>query len=414
MVAAATQPVFTTNRPINLGNADFAQHKYDWYRWMLEEAPACQGKISFLKVSLVSRYEDCRLVLTDDRFVRNRGRARGKKNGSPLPFPMPKSVAALGRSMILEDDPEHRRLRNLVSQAFTPRAVGRLSDRVEGLSESLLDRLDPEGEFDLLERYAKVLPSRVIAEMMGIREEDTREFHQTMRVFSQGLSGGRMIKTLLWDLRSCGKFVRALIRRKRTEPGEDILTALIHAEEEGDRLSEDELVAMVFLLVLAGFETTTHLITNGVRTLLEHPDQLERLRIEPGLWDSAVEELVRYRGPVQGTKMQYATEDVVLHGYTIKRGTAVMPMLGAANHDPRAFEKPEVFDISRSPNPHLGFGFGMHFCLGAQLARMETRVALKGLFDRHPKLRLAVDPAELQIANMPGWHRHESFPVTLG
>jgi cytochrome P450 PksS len=313
--------------------------------------------------------------------------------------------------MIIEDDPEHRRLRNLVNRAFTPRAVGRLSDRVEELSHELLDGLEGQTSFDLLERYARPIPTRVIAEMVGVPREDAEQFHQSLGVLTKGLSGFAVVRTLLWDLRGTSKFIRNLIKRKHEEPGDDILSELIQAEEEGDRLSEDELVAMVFLLIVAGFETTLHLITNGVRTLFEHPAQLARLRADPELWDSAVQEIVRHRGPIHSTKPQYATEDITLHGYTIKRGTAVMPMLGAANHDPRAFERPDEFDVGRSPNHHLGFGLGRHFCLGRQLAVMETRIALKNLFDRNPNLRLAVDPDELEIAPMPGWHRHVSLPV---
>jgi cytochrome P450 len=171
---------------------------------------------------------------------------------------------------------------------------------------------------------------------------------------------------------------------------------------------------MVFLLIVAGFETTVHLITNGVVTLLEHPDQLERLRREPQLMDSAVEEIVRHRGPVHGTKMNYAVEDLTLCGEEIERGTPVVPLLGAANHDPEAFEKPEVFDIARDPNRHLGFGFGAHYCLGAQLARLETSIALRNLIDRNPNLRLAVPQETLKLQNMPLWHRYESLPVVLG
>jgi cytochrome P450 len=171
---------------------------------------------------------------------------------------------------------------------------------------------------------------------------------------------------------------------------------------------------MVFLLVVAGFETTMHLIANGVRTLLEHPEQLDRLRVDPGLWETAVDEIVRHRGPIHGTKPQYPTEDVTLHGYTMKRGTPVIPLLGAANHDPRAFERPEVFDVGRSPNHHLGFGFGAHYCLGRQLALMETRIALRRLFERHPDLRLAVPAERLELARMPAWHRHVRLPVQLG
>lgn len=416
-MAATTPVVHDPSRPLNLNDAAFARHKYDWYRWMLEEAPVARGRI-VMKISLVSRYADCRLVLTDDRFGRNRGRAAGKASASPLPIPLPKSVAVLASSMIQQDDPEHRRLRNLVSKAFTPHKVGALEDRVEDLSHELVDRLEKEvgkgRTFDLLEHYARPVPTRVIAQMLGVSAEQMAPFEHGLRVLTEGFSGLGMVRTLLWDLRRINLLVREMIAAKRADPANDILSALITAEEGGDRLGEDELLSMVFLLVIAGFETTMHLIGNAVRTLLEHPESLERLRAEPALWGSAVEELLRHRGPVHATKPQWAKEDVELHGVTIKKGTPVMPLLGAANHDPRVFEDPDAFDITRSPNPHLGFGFGQHFCLGAQLARMEARVALQNLFTRFPDLRLAVDPGELEIVNVPGWHRHAAMPVVLG
>jgi cytochrome P450 len=208
--------------------------------------------------------------------------------------------------------------------------------------------------------------------------------------------------------------VRGLIVRKRLDPQDDILTGLIHAESEGHTLSEDELVSMVFLLIFAGYETTVHLITNGVVALVQHPDQLARLRAQPDLMASAVEEILRYNGPVHGTKPEYAVEDVTLHGVTIPKGSAVIPLLGAANHDPAVFANPEVFDIARAPNKHLGFGQGIHYCLGAPLARMETRIALKNLLERHPHLRLAVAPEELTVQNIPLWHRYARLPVVLG
>jgi cytochrome P450 len=399
--------------PINLASREFAEHKYDQYRWMLEHAPACRGRISVLRVNLVARYEDCRTVLTDPRFLRNRGRATGK-GSSPLPFPLPKSIAALARSMIIEDDTEHRRLRNLVGKAFTLRAVGRLEHRVEELSHELLDELGRRGgSFDLLESYARPIPSRVIAEIVGVPKEDMEPFSKGLRVLSSGLSGWSILRTLLFDLRATGKFMRRLVARKAADPGDDVLSELLRAEEEGDRLSHDEVLSMVFLLIIAGFETTQHLIANGVRTLLEHPAELARLRAEPELWDSAVEEIVRHRGPVQGTKPLYPREDVVFHGVTFRRGSPIMPLIAAANHDPSVFDEPDRFDVARTPNRHLGFGFGAHFCLGAQLARMETRIALRNLFERSPNLRLAVAPSELVIQNAPGWHRHQSLPVTL-
>jgi cytochrome P450 len=414
MAAATPLPEFDVRRPIDLGKSAFHDHKYAWYEWMREEAPVCTGKVSVMKVTLVSRYDDCKMVLGDPRFVRNRGTARGK-GSSPMPFPMPKSIAALAKSMIIEDDPKHRRLRSLVNKGFSPGAVTALSDRVTGLADETLDGLSrKQGPIDVLNDYARPIPMRVIADMVGVSRDEALQFAKIMSTLTQGFTGMRMIRTLFWDLRPAQRFVRDLIQRKRAQPGDDILSELIHAEDEGDRLSEDELVAMVFLLMIAGFETTQHLITNGVRTLIEHPASLERLRADSDLWGSAVEEIVRYRGPIHGTKLQYAAEDVTLHGETISRGSPVMPMLGAANHDPRVFEKPDEFDITRSPNHHLGFGFGPHFCLGRQLALMETRVALEKIFSRHPGLSLAVPASELEIGAMPGWHRHVSLPVNLG
>jgi len=400
--------------PIDLSGGDFAAQKYThFYPRLLESAPVCSGRISLLKLQLVSRYEDCRLVLSDERFIRDRGRAKGKPSAGPLPFPLPKSVAALAGSMIYADDPEHRRLRNLVNKAFTAQAVSGLEVAVEERSRGLLEGLSEERTVDLLPTYARSVPTRVIADMMGLELEDVGHFEQGMRVLSEGLSGVAILRTLLWDLRKTATFVRGVIARKRRSPGDDILTALIEAEDQGDRLSEDELLAMVFLLMIAGFETTQHLIGNGVRVLLEHPDQVDRMRSEPQLWGSAVEEIVRFRGPVHGTKPQYATEDVEISGHRIERGTPVMPLLGAANLDPRFFEAPELFDVARSPNHHLGFGFGAHFCLGKQLALMEARVSLRNLFERFPNMALAVPSDELEIVNVPGWHRHRSMPVLL-
>jgi cytochrome P450 len=413
MVTALNPKAFDSRRPVQIASRDFTDHKYEWYRWMLEEAPVCAGKITVLNLTLVSRYDDCRMVLTDERFVRNRGRARGK-GSSPLPFPLPRSIAAMSQSMILEDDPDHRRLRNLVNRAFTPHAIAQLTERVETYSHELLDGLEKQGQVDLLASYARPIPIRVISEMMGVARGEADEFQRSLGVLTDGFSGLGILKTLFWDLRRASKFVQGLIAHKRERPGADILSGLIAAEEEGDRLSEQELFAMVFLLIVAGFETTLHLITNGVKTLLEHPDSLERLRREPALWESAVEELVRHRGPIHGTKLQYATEDVMLHDVEIKRGGAIMPLLAAANHDPRVFEKPDVFDIERAPNHHLGFGFGKHFCLGRQLALMETKIALANLVERNPGLRLAVDEKELELARMPGWHRYVRLPVILG
>ena len=396
--------------PLNLGARDFGERKYEYYAWMRESAPVCPARVSLLRMQVVSRYEDCVALVKDPRFVRNRTTAMG---GKRFPIPMPKSVAMLAQSMIQEDDPEHRRLRGLVNQAFKPAAIGRLETQIEELVDGLLDGLEGRSTVDLMEHYALPIPVRVIQGLLGIGDEDMPRFRDALKSLTKGFSGFRIMRTMFLDLPRSVRFVREVIAHKRENPGDDILTGLIAAEEEGDSLSEDELVSMCFLLVVAGYETTSHLITNGALTLLQHPDSLSRLRREPESMGRAVEEILRYRGPVQGAKFGYAREDVTWHGVEIKKGTAMFPAYGAANHDPEVFDHPEVFDIDRDPNHHLGFGHGMHFCLGAQLARLETRIALRDLIERYPKIRLAVPENELKLQQMVGWHRYEALPVRL-
>ncbi|MEM1436853.1 MAG: cytochrome P450 [Pseudomonadota bacterium] len=399
------------SQPVNLASQAFTQSKFEWLERIREEQPVHRARISALTVYTVARYDDCTTFLKDPRVYRNRTTATG---GSRFPIPLPKSVRPLAESMIQEDDPKHRRLRELVRRAFQPQAIERLEQQIATHTEVLLDELAKQRSFELQSAYALPIPLRMIGDMMGVPEQDRMRFQQSLGVLTEGFSGWRMIKTLLRDLPAAVRFVRELVRAKQQSPGDDILTSLIEAEDEGDRLTEDEIVAMVFLLMIGGFETTVHLISNGVLTLLEHPDQLDLLRSQPTLIDSAVEEILRHRGPIQSTKPGYANEDLRLHGITIPRGKPIMPLLAAANHDPRVFESPQRFDIRRSPNRHLGFGHGVHFCLGAHLARAEARIALGRLIERFDDLHLAVDPTELELQAMPGWHRYRRVPLTVG
>lgn len=411
MIASTKLTRSDIQEPLNLTSKAFIANKYAYYRWLREEAPVYKGKISIINVYLLSRYDDCVHMLKDPRFVRNRTTATG---GSRSPFPLPKSVELMAQSMITADDPEHRRLRNLVHKAFTPRALAKLTARIERLTHELLDRAEKQGIVDLIPAYALPIPVTVISEMMGVSDEEMPRFRSGMKVLSEGLSGWSILRSIFWDLPGTVKFVRQLIARKRTNPQDDILTALLQAEEEGEKLTEDELVSMVFLLIIAGYETTVHLITNAVVTLLQHPDQLARLRAQPTLMESAIEEILRYNGPIHGSKPGYALEDVELHGVTIPKGAAVIPLFAAANHDPAVFENPQLFDIERSPNRHLGFGQGIHYCLGAPLARLEATIALKTLLARTPNLHLTVKPQDMKVQKIPLWHRYESLPVKLG
>lgn len=397
--------------PLNVGSKEFTNNKYEYYKLLREEAPVCKGKVSVIDAYLISRYDDCVGFLKDPRFVRNRTTATG---GGRFPIPMPKSVELMANSMITEDEPDHRRLRDLVHKAFTRGQLAKLADRIERLTHELLDQAEPQGTVDLKQAYALPIPVTVISEMVGASDQDMPRFYNGMKAMKDGFSGLTLLRTIFWDMPRLSKVVRELIERKRSDPQDDILTGLIQAEAEGEKLSEDEMVSMVFLLIIAGYETTVYLIINSVLTLLQYPDQLARLRSQPELIDSAVEEVLRFRGPVQSTKLAYALEDVTLHGVTIPKGSAVMPLLGAANHDPAVFENPEVFDITRVPNKHLGFGSGIHSCLGAPLARMETKIAITNLLKRNPNLRLAADPTKLESQTTPGFHAYKSLPVVLG
>ncbi len=408
----------TITHPITIGSPEFQADPYAHYAWLRENAPVYRGRMTYLgeqDLWLVSRYDDCRELLTDDRFQRSPG---GQGPGILAQFP--EAVRETMRllttsSMIYADGPAHRRLRGLVSKPFTPRAIARIGDRVGELAHGLLDRLEPAGQIDLREEYALPIPSTVINEMVGVPLADRGRFEQGVQALIAGMASLGQ-DAWLRDMNELTELVRTLIEHKRSEPGEDILTGLIHAEEEDDRLDDDELVAMVFLLVAAGYETTYHLITNAVVTLLDHPDQLARLRAAPdddGLWHNAVEEILRYSSPVGGTKPVTAVTDVSWHGAVIPAGASVVPLLDAANRDSAAFEDPDHFDIERHPNNHLAFGHGVHFCLGANLARLETRVALGILFERNPDLRLAVDRSALELEPLPFWTRYRALPVHL-
>lgn len=405
----ASVPV-PANKPLSLTSQAFADNKFEIYRHLRAHQPVHHARIMGMKLVVAARYDDCLTVLKDPRFIRNRAAATG---GSRYPFPIPGNLKFLTRNMILEDDPEHRRLRALVQKAFSPKALNDLQSRVEQDAHTLLDVCLARGECDLQQDYGLPIPERVIAAMLGVDPARLPEFRQGMRVLSDGLSGFSMLRTLFWDLRKAVNLVKTLIEQKRAHPGDDILTRLIEAEEDGEQLDEDELVSMVFLLIVAGFETTVHLISNGVLALIQHPEQQALLRAEPDLVGSAVEEMLRFCGPVHGTKMNYAAEDLELRGVHIPRGMPVMPLLGSANRDEQVFDLPDEFDIRRDPNKHLAFSQGNHFCLGAFLARMEAKVAFTTLLARTESIELAVPSETLHPSRMPGWHRYPHMPAIL-
>ncbi|WP_420866408.1 cytochrome P450 family protein [Carbonactinospora thermoautotrophica] len=343
---------------------------------------------SGLPAWLVTRYEDVKAVLADPRL---------SKDVRRFPDPGRYLVAAdlretISRHMLNADPPDHTRLRKLVSKAFTPRRVEALRPRVQQITEELLDRMAPLGRVDLIDAFAFPLPVTVICELLGVPVEDRDEFRVWSNVIIEGVGAGDRFESAV---RAMDKYLRELVEAKRRSPGDDMLSDLIAAREEGDRLSEGELTSMAFLLLVAGHETTVNLIGNGVYLLLTHPDQLALLRSDPGLLPSAVEEFLRYEGPAETSTLRFATEPIEIGGVTIPAGEVVLVALASANRDGRRFADADRLDITRGDSQHLAFGHGIHYCLGASLARLEGQVAIGELLARFPDLALAVPPEEL-------------------
>lgn len=315
------------------------------------------------------------------------------------------SLATVRRHVLNLDPPDHTRLRRLMTPAFGARTVTALEPRIREITTELVQAAVAGGDgFDLVETVALPLPVMVIAELLGIPIDDRTQF----RAWVDDVLRGRDQEQFRRSAMEFISYVNERIEQRRTQPGKDVLSQLIQAEEAGDRLSHVELLSSVFLLLLAGHETTVNLIGNGMLELLRHPDQLARLRADPALIDGAVEEMVRFNGPVEHSRHLFAMADVELGGARIPHGEVVVPMLLAANRDPDVFPEPDTFDITRSPNRHLGFGQGIHFCLGAPLARLEGRIAIDLLVRRFPDLALAVDPDELEWTSnifLRGLHR---------
>ncbi|XOK61078.1 cytochrome P450 family protein [Paenibacillus elgii] len=345
------------------------------------------------------RHDDVVAILKDPRFVKD------IRNLAP-PQDQRESVqenASLNKfmewtkqmpNMLTVDPPDHTRLRRLASKAFTPQTIESLRPRIQQIADELLDAVQERGRMDLITDFAYPLPMTVISEMLGIPAADRNPFREWTRELLSASLDPNQADDVGAALDKFVEYIKTLLAEKRVHPGIDITSGLVQAYDEGDQLSENELISTIWLLIVAGHETTVNLISNGILALLQHPEQMGLLRSDPSLLPSAVEELLRYAGPVI-IGSRFAAEDLTLHGNKIREGEMVLVSLAGANLDPHRFSNPEALDITREENEHLAFGKGIHLCLGAPLARLEGQVAFGTLLQRLPHLRLAVAPEQL-------------------
>ncbi|GLZ29732.1 cytochrome P450 [Lentzea sp. NBRC 105346] len=371
--------------------AEYINDPHEVHDLLRAEGPVHEIRmVHGLKVWLVTRHEEAKIALTDPRISKNMtvGGYLFEQHAMPDSDRREFDVA-LTAHMLNTDPPDHARLRKLVNKAFTPRRVELLRPRVEEITEELLDAMS--GEVDLLESFAFPLPITVISELLGIPVDDREAFRDWTTTL---LTYGKAEK-IAQASASMAQYMYSLVDAKTANPGDDFFSALVQADDSGDRLSRTELVSMAFLLLVAGHETTVNLIGNAVLALLRNPDQLELLKTRPELIAASAEEFLRYEGPINLATFRYTTEPVEIGGVTIPANELVMVSLLGANRDGERFSDPHKLDVTRNAGGHLAFGHGIHYCLGAPLARLEFEVALKGLLARFPDLELAGTPEEL-------------------
>jgi cytochrome P450 PksS len=360
-------------------------------------------------VWIATRYDDCVSLLRDTRLFKDQARLEPDQRERYAALVTP--VTSISRHLLSVDPPDHTRLRSLVQKGFSSQIVDGLRPRIQAIIDELIDGVTPRGGMDLIADFAVPLPVTVIAEMLGVPAEDRPRFRAWSHLLvstpntSEGLAAKRATHG------EFAAYLHALVGARRAEPRDDLVSALIAASEEEDRLDNRELISTIFLLLIAGHETTVNLIGNGALALLQHPEQRRRLVDDPALVGSAIEEMLRFDSPVETSTLRWSAEEIEIRGTRIPAGEIVLPSLLAANRDPEQFPDPDTFDVARAPNRHIAFGFGIHYCLGAHLARVEGALAVRALLDRLPGLALATSADTLSWTTGILIHGLLSMPV---
>ena len=404
--------------PPILSGQGFKANPYPAYAWLREHEPVfCRVSADgSARMWFFTRYEDVAEALRDHRrYVKDVHNALTAEQIASAAAEPP-LYRLLTQHMLNADGATHARLRGLVNKAFTARMVDQLTPRIEQIAHALLDRAAPQRHLDVIEDYALPLAIDVIGELLGMGERDHHRLRAWLRVLVAPSASSARNEAKTAKLRRVMEdfvaYLQRLCEQRRRVPQRDLVSSLLAAEEAGDHLSQEELYSMVLLIVVVGHETSVHLIGNAVYNLLLRPDRWEYLRRQPERIPSYVEELIRYDGPVERATMRFAAEDIELHGRTIRRGDAVSLVLAAAHHDEAAFACPGELEIERTDNRHLGFGLGVHYCLGAPLARVEARVSLEALLRRVPAPQLSVPAADLRWHTNPILHGLRRLPIS--
>jgi cytochrome P450 len=398
---------------VNLSSPSFKSNPYPFYKRLREEQPVCRVELPTREFAwLITRYDDVVMCLKDERIAKDKRNALTPVQMAAQPW-FRRMFQSLQESMLDRDPPAHTRLRSLVQKAFTPRLVEQMRGRIELLTDQLIDAHIQQGRMDLIRDFALPLPSTIIAEILGVPARDQDRFHRWSNALIEAVSSKLGMLKAIPNAWALTRYLRQIIRQRRAAPQNDLISDLISVEETGERLSEDELLAMVFLLLVAGHETTVNLIGNGMLALLQHPEQWERLCHDSDLLKPAVEELLRYGSPVEAATLRFTREDVAIAGVTIPQGEILFPVIAAANRDDRQFHEPDTLDITRDPNRHLSFGVGIHFCLGAALARLEGQVAIAAILRRTPDLRLNTPVTSLRWRGGIALRGLRSLPVAF-
>ncbi|MEW9701786.1 cytochrome P450 [Paenibacillus sp. SI8] len=401
-----------SNANLDLSSPEFKKNAHEIYKQLRQNDPLHEIAMpDGQRAWLSTRYDDAVQILKDDeRFTKNLHSLSPEEYAAIMPK---KEMDLISKQMLSSDPPDHTRLRSIVSKAFSPQMIENMQNEIQRITDDLIDRVQEKGSMEVIEDFAFPLPIIVISQMLGIPEKDHHLFKKWSGDFINAANDRNKMKEAFPSIQAFGCYIEELITERRKYPGSDLISMLIQVNDNKEKLTAAELSSTIWLLIVAGHETTVNLIGNGLLALLENPEQFRLWRDDPAYSQSGIEELLRYYSPVEIGTSRWARLDFTWHGKNIGKGDLIFVGLAAANRDPEQFENPNQLDITRKKNKHIAFGNGIHFCLGAPLARLEGKIALSTLLQRLPNLRIDTTSEELKWRSGILMRGLERFPVTF-